>query len=95
MSPEQFDQLLEIVKDYLQKKASKNPLSPSERLTMTLHYLSEGFSMQQIEWDCYVGKTTVHFVIKGTCRVLWDKLQPLYLEPSSDQDIEKNCERIL
>ncbi|KAG5866591.1 hypothetical protein JTB14_018440 [Gonioctena quinquepunctata] len=88
MSPEQFDQLLEIVKDDLQKTASKNPLSPSERLTMTLHYLSEGCSMQQIAWDFYVGKTTVHCVIKETCKVLWDKLQPLYLEPPSVQDFE-------
>ncbi|KAG5874893.1 hypothetical protein JTB14_024319 [Gonioctena quinquepunctata] len=64
MSPEQFDQLLEIVKEDLQKTASKNSLSPSERPTMTLHYLSEGCSMQQIAWDFYVGKTTVHFVIK-------------------------------
>ncbi|KAJ8911757.1 hypothetical protein NQ315_008809 [Exocentrus adspersus] len=51
MTPSLFDHLLTLVGSQLQKTQSKNPLSPNQRLTMTLHYLSEGCSMQQIAWD--------------------------------------------
>ncbi|XP_030762216.1 uncharacterized protein LOC115887035 [Sitophilus oryzae] len=42
-------------------------------------YLAEGCSMQEIAWGYRLGKATVHIIIKETCGVLWEKLQPLEL----------------
>ncbi|KAI4454190.1 hypothetical protein MML48_10g00004280 [Holotrichia oblita] len=86
MTPDLFDELLNIVKDDLQKCLIKNPLSPAYRLLITLHYLAEGCSMQELAWCYGVGKSTAHYVIKETTSVLWEKLCPLVLpEPTREQ----------
>ncbi|KAB0790770.1 hypothetical protein PPYR_15480 [Photinus pyralis] len=40
-------------------------------------FLSQGTSMQDLAWNYFIGKTTVHCIVKETCRVLWEQLQPL------------------
>lgn len=45
--------------------------------------------MQQIAWDYYVGKTTVHKVIKKTCTVLWNVLVPLYMPSPTKADLDR------
>lgn len=47
--------------------------------------------MQQIAWDYYVGLTTVHCIIKETCKVLYLYLQPLYLREPTTEDFEKTA----
>ncbi|CAH1965616.1 unnamed protein product [Acanthoscelides obtectus] len=50
------------------------------------NYLAEGCSMQQLAWDYYVGKSTVHYIIKDTCKVIWTHLQPIVLQqPNQEQ----------
>ncbi|KAJ8913057.1 hypothetical protein NQ315_006558, partial [Exocentrus adspersus] len=86
MAPDLFDYLLSLIECHLQKDPIKNPVSPNQRLAITLHYLSEGCSMQELAWNNYIGKTTVHCIIKETCRTLWTVLQPLVLpEPTREQ----------
>lgn len=54
-------------------------------------YLAEGCSMQEIAWGYRIGKATAHVIIKETCQVLWNKLQPTELPaPTRDtfQEIE-------
>ncbi|KAI4465125.1 geranylgeranyl pyrophosphate synthase [Holotrichia oblita] len=48
MTPDVFEELLKLVKEDLQKTPSKKPLSPAHRLLITLHYLAEGCSMQEL-----------------------------------------------
>ncbi|XP_031329273.1 protein ALP1-like [Photinus pyralis] len=47
--------------------------------------------MQDIAWNYYVGKTTVHCIIKETCQVLWERLQPIYLSTPSKNDFERTA----
>ncbi|KAK4875354.1 hypothetical protein RN001_011776 [Aquatica leii] len=83
MSKEQFSYLHTLVKPYLKKDPKKKHIASEQRLIMTLHYLSEGCSMQEIAWGYRVGKTTARNIIKETCEVLWDVLSPTQLpEPS-------------
>lgn len=42
--------------------------------------------MQDLAWNYYVGKTTVHHIIRETCEVLWKHLAPIYLKSASKVD---------
>ncbi|XP_018300265.1 putative nuclease HARBI1 isoform X1 [Mycetomoellerius zeteki] len=81
-SPSQFNELLQSVGHKLQKDTRRNPftLSPSHRLILTLHYLAEGCTMQEIARNFRIGKSTAHVIIKETCKILWDVLQPRVLK---------------
>lgn len=86
MTPQLFNYLLSLIEPHLKKNKSKNPISPKQCLVVTLHYLAEGCSMQEIAWNNYIGKTTAHCIIKETCKILWEVLSPLVLpEPTPDQ----------
>nr|CAH7714787.1 unnamed protein product [Callosobruchus chinensis] len=85
MFPEQFDQLLNLVKPKLLKRSRREYLSPEFRIGMTLKYLAHGGSFQTLSWEFRVGHSTVSKVILETRTVLWDVLQPIYLStPTSD-----------
>ncbi|XP_023311315.1 protein ALP1-like [Anoplophora glabripennis] len=79
MAPEMFDNLLHLVGPRLQKDRRGGSLSPDHRLAITLHYLAEGCSMQEIARGFRIGKATVHVIISETTQILWEILMPLVL----------------
>ena len=86
MSPERFDDLLNRVGPYLQKKEcrSRESISPSERLVVTLRYLASGDSQQSHFLYFRLGWSTVCSITKETTKAIWDSLQSDYLKvPSS------------
>ncbi|KAJ8926233.1 hypothetical protein NQ314_021421 [Rhamnusium bicolor] len=96
MTPNMFRYLLELVGPKLQKDKRGGSLSPDHRLLMTLHYLAEECSMQEIARGFRVGKTTIHVIITETTQVLWDILMRIVLPiPSSEawKDIVKGTWR--
>lgn len=54
--------------------------------------MSEGCSMQEIAWGYRVGKTTVHKIVKETCKVLWMTLSPSQL-PTPDKESWKKISK--
>ncbi|XP_065307085.1 uncharacterized protein [Dermacentor albipictus] len=80
MTPHQFDFLLSLLKEDLQRKhVVREPILPAERLAMTLRYLSSGDAMQDIALSFRVGISTARMAVRVTCRALWSRLQPLYM----------------
>lgn len=80
-----FQKLLNKVTLRLSKQIRSDGISGEHRLVLTLQYLSQGTSMQVLAWNFQIGLTTVHKIIHETCLVLWDVLQPEYLNaPSSE-----------
>ncbi|XP_037525515.1 uncharacterized protein LOC119402434 [Rhipicephalus sanguineus] len=80
MMPQQFDFLLSLLKQDLERKhVVREPISPAERLAMTLRYLSSGDLMQDIALAFRVGISTARMAVKVTSRALWNRLQPLYM----------------
>lgn len=61
-------------------------------VTMIFSYLSEGCSMQEIAWNNFIGKTTVHCIIKEVCEILWEVLAPIVLAPPTRQEFSKIVE---
>ena len=91
MSPERFENLLQLVAPLITKCGrGREPITPSERLTITLRYLASGESQQSLAFSFRVGRTTVCNIIKETCHAIWCALSETYLKPPQNQQDWKN-----
>ena len=83
MTPSRFEHLLHLVAPYIQKKPcrSREPISPAERLVMTLRYLATGDSQQSQAFNFRVGRSTACNIIHSTCLGIWEALAGTYLRP--------------
>ncbi|KAB0802300.1 hypothetical protein PPYR_04486 [Photinus pyralis] len=81
-----FNTLLEMVKPHIiAKHHFPDHVGPEERLALTLHYLSQGCSMQAIAWTYHLGHATVHTIIKSVVEIIWNVLHEVYLKPPSSE----------
>ncbi|XP_065665584.1 uncharacterized protein LOC136087008 [Hydra vulgaris] len=75
---------------YKKSCRSRQTISPSERLTVTLRYLATGDSQQTQAFYFRLGRTTVCNIINETTKAIWNVLQPCYLKaPSTSNEWEK------
>lgn len=88
MSPERFENLLQLVGPYIAKKTcrSRQAITPAERLTITLRYLASGDSQQSQSFNFRVGRTTACNIIRDTCKGIWLALHKIYLKPPTTQE---------
>lgn len=64
MSPERFDHLLNLVEEKIKKEIHiREPLSPAERLAITMRYLASGDSLQSIAFLFKAGHSTVNKIV--------------------------------
>ncbi|XP_040205932.1 protein ANTAGONIST OF LIKE HETEROCHROMATIN PROTEIN 1-like [Rana temporaria] len=88
MSVETFDKLLQLVGPAIRRLDTRfrSCLSARERLAVTLRYLATGESFSSLHYQFRLGKSTICCIVRETCQILWEKLQPLYLpHPTCDQ----------
>ena len=82
MSSERFENLLQLVAPLITKCGrGREPIAPSERLTITHHYLASDEYQQSLVFSFRVGRTTVCNIIKETCHAIWCALSETYLNP--------------
>ena len=95
MSPERFEHLLTLVGRLIKKKTTnmRTPLSPVERLTITLRLLASGDKQQSLSLTYRHGRTTVCHTIRETCRACWQALKDVYLRPPNSSDNWKKIAR--
>ena len=92
MTPQRFEHLLTLVAPFLKKKhcRSRVPISPEERLVVTIRYLATGDSQQSQSFNFRLGKSTVCQIIKETCDAIWNALNETFLSaPEKKEDWEK------
>lgn len=88
MSPERFDHLVSLVSPYIKKSncRSRQPLSPEQRLVITLRYLATGDSQQSQSFNFLVGRSTICNIIRETCDGIWSALNEVYLKPPQTKE---------
>ena len=87
MTPERYDHLLSLVDGQLRKYSIREPVSPSERLMITLVFLATGESQVQLSFRFQRGRATICKILSETCGVIWDVLCPNYLcIPKSEEE---------
>ncbi len=63
------------------------PISPEERLMVTLRFLASGDSQQSHSFSFRIGRATVSKILGATCEALWVALNKEYLNlPSTTED---------
>ncbi|XP_050516479.1 uncharacterized protein LOC126891345 [Diabrotica virgifera virgifera] len=86
MTPTLFESLLNMVGPHLTKNSIRKALHPSQRLAITLRFLSTGDSYFSIANGYHLGKSTVCTVIQEVLEVLWQVLQPIVMpEPTKEK----------
>ncbi|XP_029170002.1 putative nuclease HARBI1 [Nylanderia fulva] len=75
MNSIQLEELLYKVAPLITKQVlTREPISASERLCMTLRFLASGDSMTSMSYQYLLGLTTVSNIISETCDALWSVL---------------------
>ncbi|KAF0746352.1 protein ALP1-like [Aphis craccivora] len=69
MSITSFDELLEQLRPHITKKITtfRNPISAEERLTLTIRYLSTGTNFVALQYEFFLGRSTIGTIIQETC----------------------------
>ena len=89
MLPNRFEELLRIVSPLLVKNCrNREPVSPEQRLSVTLRHLVTGDSHTTIGMSYRLSPTTVGRIIQETCEAIWTVLmEQKYLKaPSTEQE---------
>ena len=90
MSPERFDSLLQLVEPAITKESTnfREPISPGERLSLTLYFLATGCSRQTLSFNYRISKASVSIILRETCDSLYIALSHIYLAPPDQQGWE-------
>ncbi|XP_053319731.1 uncharacterized protein LOC128491433 [Spea bombifrons] len=78
MSMSSFDYLLHLLRPSLtlQETHMRKPIQPVVRLLITLRFMATGESFSSLQFQFYVGKTTIANIVKETCTLIWEQLGP-------------------
>ncbi|KAM4038366.1 uncharacterized protein ACNLHF_016678 [Anomaloglossus baeobatrachus] len=60
-------------------------ISAEERLLLTLRVLATGESYASLHLQFRVGKTTISKIVRCTCTVIWQKLQPIVMPSPTEE----------
>ncbi|XP_068116824.1 uncharacterized protein [Hyperolius riggenbachi] len=81
MNMNSFDVLLQLVHEDLEYQTThfRKPISPTERLLITLRFLASGHTYTALHYEFRMGISTVQKIVMTTCEVLWKRLQPRHM----------------
>lgn len=84
MDCECFDFLEQRIAPLIQRVGAnfRSPISPGERLAVTLRYLASGSSMTSLSYAFRIGKSTVSSIIPESCDAIFKVLKDEYLKVS-------------
>ena len=57
----------------------REPISASERLSITLRFLATGESQQSLSFAYRIGKATVSKIVRETCDAIYEVLAPTFV----------------
>nr|XP_022904009.1 protein ALP1-like [Onthophagus taurus]XP_022908872.1 protein ALP1-like [Onthophagus taurus] len=94
MSIDTFDYILIRIKDRLRKKVTnfKRPISPVERLYLTLRFLSTGLSFRNLATTLRMGVCTVSKIVHETCEIIWNEFVDEFMPVPSQEQLQTVAE---
>ncbi|KAI6171705.1 DDE Tnp4 domain-containing protein [Aphelenchoides besseyi] len=70
----------------LLKRSIRTPISPQERLVITLRYLATGRSFRDLQTDFHVHNSTISSIVREVCSLIYNELHTKYLIFPTSQD---------
>ncbi|XP_068129135.1 uncharacterized protein [Hyperolius riggenbachi] len=87
MTVDSFDELLVLLSPSLQRQHTnmRSPVSPAERLLVTLRFLATGETFASLHYQFRLGRSTVQGIVHDTCQKIWEVLQPIFMPSPTEQ----------
>ncbi|XP_023240761.1 protein ANTAGONIST OF LIKE HETEROCHROMATIN PROTEIN 1-like [Centruroides sculpturatus] len=87
LTESQFKHLLNEISPRIQKQNTKfgKPISPAERLTVTLRFLATGNTFRDLSWEFRIGERTISYIVTETCAALYETLKYTFQVPTSKE----------
>ena len=81
MNPENFDELLDLIKEKITKQDTqmRQAISPELKLAITLRYLATGNTFTDLAYYFRVHRSTISKFIPDVCDALYEGLKDIYL----------------
>ena len=90
MAPNRFEHLLALVAHFIEKRHTRfrEPISASQRLALTLHFLATGESQQSLSFSYRIGKATIakSKIVSETSLGIYNSLKQPHLKPPSSKE---------
>ena len=85
MTSQRFEHLLSLVGPHLQRTTTKmrEPISPAERLVLTLRFLATGDSQQSLCFSFRISWAAICTILSETCEKIWQVLSSSYVRAPS------------
>ncbi|CAH1995266.1 unnamed protein product [Acanthoscelides obtectus] len=94
MTPQCFDEILNLVKDEIRKSDTnyREAISPEERLAITLRFLATGDTFYTIGHSFRLGFTTVSAIVTEVCEAICRHMEHIYVFTRTNREyMEKMC----
>ncbi|XP_023239130.1 protein ANTAGONIST OF LIKE HETEROCHROMATIN PROTEIN 1-like [Centruroides sculpturatus] len=87
LTKSQFEHLLNEISPRIQKQDTNfgKPISPAERLTVTLRFLATGSTFRDLSWEFRIGARTISYIVTETCAALYETLKYTFQVPTSKE----------
>ncbi|XP_066444802.1 uncharacterized protein [Eleutherodactylus coqui] len=84
---EAFERLLELVRRDItyEDTQMREAITAEERLLITLRFLATGESYASLHLQFRVVKSTIIKIVRCTCSIIWQKLQPIVMPSPSEE----------
>ena len=89
MSVEDFEIVLQNINDLIspeEVQGGHHPISPDERLALTLKYLATGESFRSLSFQFRISRVAVSYIIKGCCDAIVKRMVPTFIPLPSSPD---------
>lgn len=91
LSPQLFEELLQIVEPFLKKQNTvmRDSLSPKLKVAATLRFLATGACYSDLQHLFRVHKSTLSKIIPETCEIIYRRMKDKYLKVSECLSFKK------
>ena len=88
LSIAEFELVLDRVGPLIQKVSTnlREPISPKERLMVTLRYLATGSSLTQLHYDWCISVAALSNIIPKTCSAIYETMKDEYLSTPTTEE---------
>ena len=85
MSPERLAHLSTVGPRLVKDCRSREPISPGERLAVTIRFLASGDSQKSLYYAYRITCTSLSRILRETCQIIWEELSAGYLKPPKSE----------
>ena len=67
---------------------SREPISPGERLAVTIRFLASGDSQRSLFYAYRISYSSLSRILSETCHIIWEELRAVYLKKTLKSELE-------